>query len=381
MRIATYQPRLIYPDVAQMGRDTYEKGLTCFIDRFLEGYSSEVAFYQFGEVETPGVSDIDLLMVVKDEDWKQARHKAQSIIDSSGLLSFLFTHQPVVVCESLVPCLPILHTLENCKYVQGTWDPLAQVPTAIEDEGTRLMRHVVWNSFMRVAALELDNRAIGLRRVLSLMHNLLITAHSGNKLLSQPVSLSLSTEQIRSRVLSASPMEQESLAKTHIRQIVGALNDVDNLLDQELGSKMGFNSTLSPLILASRHRFLVSPLTLTFPEEAGGRWYDRILGNVQVVQLPAYLLVLVAILAHRIGPQFPQFAAFRALSIPEEFLQRFDVTLFAKHLKEALQISELYGIKYFSALPFAHRESTLSLKNQAMLQIRKKILSRRVRNW
>jgi hypothetical protein len=79
----------------------YEEGPRCFIDRFLGGYPGEAAFYRFGEIRTPGVSDIDLLIVAKDAGWKQAKERARAIIDSSGLLHYLFVHEPLVICEFL----------------------------------------------------------------------------------------------------------------------------------------------------------------------------------------------------------------------------------------------------------------------------------------
>lgn len=374
MRIATYQPRLIYPDIPQINLDTYEKGLSCFIDRFLEGYSGEIAFYQFGEIKTPGVSDIDLLMVVKDENWKQARHKAQSIINSSGLLSFLFIHEPVVACESLVPCLPFLHTFENCRYLQGTWDPLAQVSIEIQDENARFMRHVVWNSFMRIATLELENSSIGLRRALILMQNLLTSAHFGNLFLIEPISISLSTKRIRDEILSASLFEQESLAKANIKQIVAVLNEVDNSLDKEFQAKMEPSSTSPVFIMSSRGRFLISPLTCL--DVAKSRWQDKFLKNLRIVLVPTYQIVFVAMLARAVGDRVPQIAAFRRLSISHEILQRFSVNLFAENFKSAYHIAESYDVNNFLTMPFSHRESKLSLRKQVLQQFRRAILYR-----
>lgn len=380
MRIATYQPRLIYPDIPPMGRDIYEKGLNCFIDRFLEGYSGKVAFYQFGEIETPGVSDIDLLIVVEDGNWKQSTQKARCIVNSSGWLFYLFTHEPVVVCESSLPSLPLVHTIENCKYLQGTWDPLAQVSTEVHDENAKLMRHVTWDSSLRVAALALDDSVIGLRRALILMHNLLTSAQNGNRLLPMPVPLTLSTEEIRDEVLSAPLQEQESLARHYIKRIVDALNDVDNHLDQQVLGKLDALSTPSPLVVASGHRFLVSLLSI--PKDVGGHTSHWLLRNVQVVPVPAYLMILVAVLAHRLRTRLPQLAAFRALPIPQELLQRFDITLFTKHLENTSRLSESYGVSlgYYFPTPFSHRESTVSVRKKAVQQIRKKLLSRVVRN-
>jgi hypothetical protein len=373
VRIATYRPRLVYPDVVAMEMGIYEDGLGCFIGRFLEGFSGEAAFYQFGEVRTPGVSDIDLLIVVQDVDWKLARERAHAIVDSSGLLHYLFVHEPLVVCESLVPCLPFLHTLEGCTHVRGVWEPLEVTGEAL-DENARLMRHVVWNSFIRVAALELDDGRIGLRRALALMHNLLAAARGGNAFLSRPVSIALSTEEIRCEVLAAPLAEQETLVKSHVGRIVEVLNEVDNRLDRELGSKMGFDPSLSALIPASSRRFLISPLGLELLDAAGG-WRERLLRNVQVVRVPTYLLILIAMLADEVGTWFPDIAPFREVLGRKRPIPGFDGAQYAERLRMAQQVFEMCGMAYFFPRPFSHRKRRVSPKGRVVRQLRRRALS------
>jgi len=194
MRIASYQPQHIYPDVQTLDKTAYKQGMWAFIRRFQQAHEGEAAFYQFGVVRTPGVSDIDLLIVTRDETWKRAIEIADKVIEDSERLRYLFVHPPVVVCESLVEHLSFFHTLEECRWIDGEWDPLANLDcshTSILSDDMRLIRHSVWNSFMRIAALEMDGSTIGLRRVLTLLHNLLTSAKCGNDFLKHPVSISM----------------------------------------------------------------------------------------------------------------------------------------------------------------------------------------------
>ena len=117
MSLAGYSPLVIYPDIADIDLRHYKTGLKTFIDKCSLSLSRETAFYSFGKVSTPGVSDLDLLMIVRDEECQKARQIAHEIILSSGLLYYLFSHEPVIVPKSMVPHLYFLHTLENCIHV------------------------------------------------------------------------------------------------------------------------------------------------------------------------------------------------------------------------------------------------------------------------
>ncbi|GEM_PF-3878495 len=306
MRFTNYQPLCIYPDVPKIDFDVYEQGLRLFMTSFLEGHQGDVVFYQFGEIRTPGVSDIDLLIVVEDDTWQQSRQRAKSIISSSGLLYFLFVHEPVIVSKSILPCLPYLHTLDNCQYIQGINNPIGKLSIDIQDSSTALIRHSVWNSFIRIAALELDNSTIGLRRALILMHNLLTSVYNGNKFLLNPIDIPISTQQIREEILSAPIKSQENLAKLYIQEIVELLNKVDRRLDNQLLEENQILATLSslPIVLGKRTILTYSAnsanLQVAVTEKINflNFWGERLfLKKLQIVQVPNYLLYLVMVLA------------------------------------------------------------------------------------
>lgn len=379
MRISNYLPSLIYPDVPQISLDSYEEGLNLFIEHLLYDYSSGISIYKFGEIKTPGVSDIDLLIVTKDEDWIRLEERSRAIINSSGLLSFLFTHKPVVVGESLVSCLPALHTLENCVQIHGSRDPMAQVSTENQIEGTRIMRHVLWNSFIRIAALGMDNSAIGQRRALVLAHNLLNSAIYGNNLLSRPISIPLSTEEIRENVLSSQPQHQEPLLKSYIAQIVDTLNEVDSRLDIELESRTAYSPEPQSSILELGRQFIISPLTLDVSPNTPGRLSKRILKNVCVVLVPSYLVTLTSALANNIGSSHKVLAQFHMTSPPNNFSKTIDINPFAIRFAQAIAVSETSGVECFSDMPFDLHQTRPSLERQIIFGIRKKLLARQIR--
>ena len=68
MHLANYQPKSILPDVPDLGRSAYDKGLALFIKIFFKDLSGYAAIYQFGKIRTLGISDIDLLIIVEDAE-------------------------------------------------------------------------------------------------------------------------------------------------------------------------------------------------------------------------------------------------------------------------------------------------------------------------
>jgi hypothetical protein len=375
MRLATYRPRQIYMDVPPLEQVDYEVGLEEFVRRFSEDFGNQVTFYQFGQIRSPGVSDIDLLLVVQDRDLRQASDIARSIVDSSARLGQLFAHEPLVVGESLVPCLPFLHTLEHCRCLGERWDPLAEAPAVVPDEVARLMRHAVWNSFVRITSLELEGGRIGLRRVLALMHNLLASAQQGNSFLSVPIPLSLSTGRIRGEVLAALPEDREAMVRDYVEQVLQALNEVDGRLDHELEDRLGYPLSSGPWALVVRQRIVV---TSDLAAIGGGRWFDWLFRNVRVVPVPAYLIVLVTMLAQHLGKRDSHLTALRAVPLPVELSQQLNIAPFARCFGRALGMSESLGVKPMFPLPFSHREPRLPFRREIMWRVRSHVLSRRI---
>lgn len=377
-RVAGYSPQIIYPDVPLMDLETYEKATSRFIERLLDGFRGDIGIYRFGKISTPGVSDIDLLVTTRDADWKTLTLRARSIIGSTGLFRYLFIHEPVTVSESILPYLAQLHTLKNCHFLWGNWDPLAHMSLDDGQVSVRTMQHITWNSSIRIAALELDNGVIGLRRVLLLMNNLLHSTYSGNSLLAEPLPLTLTSEEIRTCILSASPWEQETLAKDYLRQVLAALDDVDEHLNQQFFSSSGVSASQLSLIVASRYRLII-PAHVTLQQ--GLRWYDRPLRNVQVVRVPAYLIVAVAALARSLGAEYLRLAEFYNLSVPESVLQAFDTRLFAEHLKQVSREAQKAGVNvdFYFPTPFSFHEPLPSPRKQFVRWARKTLLAQKLR--
>jgi hypothetical protein len=327
MQIADYAPRVIYPDVVDLKVEHYEQGLDTFISRCARDLPEDTEFYSFGKVTTPGVSDIDLLIIVRDEEWQKAHNVIKTQRLSSGLLYYLFFHEPLIVPRSIVPHICNLHTLGNCRHVYGKADALAEFRLLADDDNqTGFTRHAVWASFIRIAALQLQHSYIGLRKALMLMHNLLSSALQGNEFLSEPVAIDLSTDQLRGEILKAPFAKQDRVTRYYLGRIVESLNQVDTRIDQEFKTSFAFDTSMLFDVPISRERSLV-PLHRAIAEP------DKVVRAVArkrkvLVPVPDYQLVVAARLARDINQEISGLELFRknramqVLPVAEECLPR-----------------------------------------------------------
>ena len=365
LQYVDYRPSSIYPDIPTMEKKTYEKSLELFIDRFLEGYVGQVAFYQFGKIRNPGVSDLDLLIIVEDNVWKHSIDKARFIISSEGLFRFLFTHDPVIVGSSFLPFLPFMHTLENCYHIYGDWDPVNSKFSNLLDQNSDLIRHAIWNSFMRIAALELDHKNIGLRRALILMHNLLTSALNGNKYLHDPIDISLTTEEIRKKILSSRIEDSQILTISYINKILSVLDKVDTKISSQMAASSQLHLPRLPIAL---NNVLVVNQNSDFLH---AKREVKILKHdyIKVCPVPDYIIFIMMCIACRYQHIKTLPCVFQKFS-HSKMEANFEVGQYFQILVKCSEILSARGITYFFPLPFAYNVDDSSLYERARLRIR-----------
>jgi hypothetical protein len=333
MSTRTSQPGRIIPDVRPLSLADYEAGLRRYIELFGEQHAGPAAIYQFGKIRTPGVSDIDLAFVVSDTDWRRACAVAERVLSADDRLSYLFTHEPVVVCESLLPHLACFHSLEGCRRVSGESDPLATAPSTLS-EGARLMRQAVWSSFMRVAGWKLAKAEIGLRRVLILLHNLLAAAAHANSWLAKPSTLHFTTEEVRGQILEAAADQQVKLCREFIDRTWALLDEVDARLNAELAERLGF------------------PLGEARVRLHGRTLASRVSDVERELVVPDYQLVLTGALRRAMGEGFEPLAPFQDVPGAAGVAGRLDLTDYTRHLKAALKLFDSHRLKFSFPTPF-----------------------------
>ncbi len=234
MRIAQYAPETILDDVRMLSAADYEAGIEEFIDRFRREFPYPVAFYQYGEVSTPGVSDLDLLVVCRDQDWRVAHQLAREVSGLSERMRYLFAHAPAVACDSVLPHLHGLHTLHGLVPVGNGWEWEFSTTEALMGSELSFMRQAVWNSFVRVGAVFLDRTPASLRLTLLRVKNILMIAELGSAFLANPISIDIDSTAVRESILESNPADRPEVCRRAIKLVFEKANEVDRALDRDL---------------------------------------------------------------------------------------------------------------------------------------------------
>lgn len=376
MRVTTYIPSQVEHDLQRLEPGDYTQGITAFLQAFRSLFRGRAAVYQFGEVGTPGVSDLDLLMVVQDDQWHEAEECARKASRCTEQLTYLFLHPPLIVGASLLDSLPYLHTLENLHLISDGWHPLANIESQEIDMASRLMRHAVWNSFIRISALEMDGKPIGMRRMLTLTHNLYLTALNSNRLLRDPLPIKIDSNEIRRHILEAPHEHREALAKEFLEEVLLALRRVDEHLSEELNVHTDFAEVKSWMFV-HRHRFIL-------PGQAEAKFNGTnsycLLQNARLTFVPDYLLALVSLLIHRTTPGNHHLAFLYSLPFPMDLARRIPSTTYERHFIKALELSQQCRVSYPFVLPFSPRESAVSWRKKLIEKVHRRILEGMLRN-
>lgn len=212
------------PDLRVLDVSHYESALAQFVDG-IKGYPGVRSVWRFGSWQSPGVSDMDALVVVEDGHWKKAAEICGGVIAASALMGYLFTHEAVVIPQSLLPLLPYVHTVSDLTQVHGESESLPDDSTL--GPIVSLIRHFVWTSFTWSSLAGMGGRDIGLRHFLLAINNGLISARKGMELAGANQSFLPSTRELRQALLEGSPDELQENCGTAYRQVTTWMLEAD----------------------------------------------------------------------------------------------------------------------------------------------------------
>ena len=100
-----------------LSRDVYDDAKARYISR-IKGVEETLAVYQFGNVTVPGISDIDLIVVLKDQ-FNQSPNKLRLNPGDNLPGKPVFLHNPIFVPETVWPKLNWLHAPKNIIQIYG----------------------------------------------------------------------------------------------------------------------------------------------------------------------------------------------------------------------------------------------------------------------
>jgi hypothetical protein len=163
------KPSEIIVDVQDLTLADYQRAIDYSL-RVLKSQSGVCFIGQFGSVKTPGISDIDLIVVARDDDFRSIRERSRRIPEEACNGTYLFCHSIAVLPYSLVRVARVLHSFNNLRILWGNSSILDQ----LEEPAFPLtfINSIVWNSWFWQAALKLRFRP-SLRRLLLFIGNFL----------------------------------------------------------------------------------------------------------------------------------------------------------------------------------------------------------------
>lgn len=171
---------------------------------------------QFGSVKYPSISDLDVFVCFKDEDYKQGCFKVDNLIREDASLSYLFTHSPFYVCESMLHDIKYIHTLYDLKIV---YNPQKLHLDIQLDEEYQTFLDMVWSYliFQTMTSITRDIKYYDMRTVLLSLKNGQTSLFNLEKLLGISSDELLINHSVRLQVLDTGIQSRSVIEEEYYR--------------------------------------------------------------------------------------------------------------------------------------------------------------------
>ncbi len=133
-------------DLEAVSSEDYASALDSFVDQ-VRRIPGLLAVGTFGHIRSPGISDIDVCLVVEDDRLASFRHAIPAVVDAIARGRYFFTHQAFILPRSLAHLRRILfidHRIDALRCIHGEGDLFdrALEPT----RASLILANVLWNS-------------------------------------------------------------------------------------------------------------------------------------------------------------------------------------------------------------------------------------------
>ncbi|WP_209330311.1 hypothetical protein [Lunatimonas salinarum] len=114
------------------------------LGEFCKKHLSLVLYGQFGNPSFPSISDLDVLICLKDSQFSKERKQILNYIEQDSVRKYLFFHDPLIIPESILPDLTFMHTLYglNLEYNVCNYIPKLQ-----SEEHSNFL-NLIWATFL-----------------------------------------------------------------------------------------------------------------------------------------------------------------------------------------------------------------------------------------
>lgn len=176
------KPSQISNDIEKFTLSEYKIAINTVLQE-LTRYPGICFIGQFGSINTPGVSDIDLLIVTEDHCYQSLCDASLQIIKEIPGGAYLFWHPPMVIPLSLLSACDILHSLSNLELLWGNESIMGQLVKP--SHSVTFINTMVWNSYFWRTVLRLRGRQLGLRSILLILGNVIQSIAADYRLLGE----------------------------------------------------------------------------------------------------------------------------------------------------------------------------------------------------
>jgi hypothetical protein len=288
-------------DLRALVSEDYTRTLHAYIDAVAQA-PGVLAVFQFGQVGHPGVSDLDLLVVVRD-DIPVASLRA--VIDASrgdDISRYLFSHPPVVIPLSCAPHAAYLHSLYHLRHVWG--EPTAiNVPAPAERDRLMPAEYIDFTFAVRGVLRALQGTVTGLRGLLQLLKSCAHSLRLASAITGRPLEAGIPDHVARlcdlglDRRTSVPPE-----TCTVVRDCLQALREADRWVEAQLHARGLVRSAAMTQCIAyvdGRYYLFETPLQMNGDARSPGgllrsRWWKALGVDASVERYPGCYLAQFA---------------------------------------------------------------------------------------
>jgi hypothetical protein len=240
----------IVDDLRPLTLDDYSRA----IDFYAQGMARQPGICyigQFGSLNTPGVSDIDILVITEDDTYKSACRESLRLMHAAPNGPYLFVHPPSVVPASLVLEFNVIHTLENLTTLWGT-PPIKETESDYVHK-LASVNAIVWNSAFMRYTFHHRQYVHGLRKLLLMLGNVVQSISANYRILGHQTEIprvtSWGKEQARSAILSATSNKRHELMRNYLVEGLARWLQSDWELEAWWGANVRASTASLPLVL------------------------------------------------------------------------------------------------------------------------------------
>ncbi len=224
----------VHHDLMTLSREEYASVLRRYVAEVSQA-PDVMAVFQFGEVTEPGLSDLDLLVVVRDGVSVATLRRVVAASRVDRVSRYLFAHPPVIVPQIITGDITRVHTLYHLRQVWG--DPV-EIPRPLQTgAGLSLAEYVDFTFAVRTVLRSLSRVDVGLRELLLLLKSCLHSLRLVSSIIGRPFAVGIDERLTRLRQHSlAGPDSDGTLgeASAAARDYVEALREADRALEMYL---------------------------------------------------------------------------------------------------------------------------------------------------